>query len=270
MARVPLNIDLTDNAGNVVAGATATVKTTTGANAILYTARTGPTTIANPLVTDANGRGQCWVDRGLYQIVYGGGIVRAPDWWAAGAADDREIDANWLGVRRTLSATAPAAPSDGDLWDFVADATNGVIWTFRYRAASASAYKWEYVGGNPLRVNVDTAESTASAVLVDLTTVGPTVTIPLSGEYRRWTRFLAQGSALGSVISGYTLNGGAVTDFPAGAARVIDANSQIFHNPEMFIAHAAGDVIRMKYRQFGGITATFSFRQLAYLPYRVQ
>jgi len=47
--------------------------------------------------------------------------------------------------------TLPATPTDGQEYDYIADATNGVIWRLRYRAASTSTHKWEFVGGSPLQ-----------------------------------------------------------------------------------------------------------------------
>jgi hypothetical protein len=46
------------------------------------------------------------------------------------------------------SGTYTVAPQDGDEVYYAADATNGVIWHLRYRAASSSSYKWEFVGGD--------------------------------------------------------------------------------------------------------------------------
>lgn len=96
MARVPLTIDLADPAtGNAVSGATCTVKDVAGANATLYAARTGPTNVANPLITNSSGMAQCWVDRGLYRLVFGGGVTRPDEWFAAAATDNAEIDTAW-------------------------------------------------------------------------------------------------------------------------------------------------------------------------------
>lgn len=83
----------------------------------------------------------------------------------------------------TVSATPPASPVDGQLWTLPADTTNGIMWVFRYRAASASAYKWEFVGGAPLALDVSAAGSTSSAVSVDLAAV-QAFTLPRAGDYR--------------------------------------------------------------------------------------
>ena len=43
----------------------------------------------------------------------------------------------------------PASPADGDLWALPVDVPTGTTWLFRYNAGSASAYKWQFVGGPP-------------------------------------------------------------------------------------------------------------------------
>jgi hypothetical protein len=91
-------------------------------------------------------------------------------------------------------ATLPSAASpltvNGQVIHYIADATNGVVWQLRYRAASASTSKWECVGGSPLRTTTDADEATAVAhnVYQSLTTV-LTITVPLPGDYQivQWT-----------------------------------------------------------------------------------
>lgn len=78
----------------------------------------------------------------------------------------------------------PTVGQDGQVVRYLADDTNGVVWTFRYRAASASSYKWEFVGG-PALVDTATGSSTrtntAYGALAD--SDGPSVTLPLAGDY---------------------------------------------------------------------------------------
>lgn len=86
-----------------------------------------------------------------------------------------------------LEVTAlPGSPRDGQVIDYVADATAGVVWRLRYRAASASAYKWEFVGGSPRFAYVSglaTITTSATTFTSTAMTGGPTLTAPLSGEY---------------------------------------------------------------------------------------
>jgi hypothetical protein len=48
----------------------------------------------------------------------------------------------------------PASPFDGQEFSLVVDATNGVVWRFKYNAGSASAFKWEFIGGGAIVQNV--------------------------------------------------------------------------------------------------------------------
>jgi hypothetical protein len=80
-----------------------------------------------------------------------------------------------------LSATPPATPIDGQLWAMSPVA--GTVWVFRYNAGSASAYKWEFVGGPALESEVATGEGTSNNFYGTLTTAGPTLTAPRAGDY---------------------------------------------------------------------------------------
>jgi hypothetical protein len=80
----------------------------------------------------------------------------------------------------------PATPSDGLEYDYIADATNGVIWRFRYRAASASAHKWELVGGGALYAENATVSAftlTSSTYVQQEVPNTPVLTVPLAGDY---------------------------------------------------------------------------------------
>jgi hypothetical protein len=82
-----------------------------------------------------------------------------------------------------LVTVLPATPVDKQEVYFLADAANGIIWHLRYRAASASPYKWEFVGGSPM-----TAEVQPQAALTgnynSTGDIGPNVQLPaLAGAY---------------------------------------------------------------------------------------
>jgi len=85
-------------------------------------------------------------------------------------------------VQRVTSL--PTYPVDGQEIYYVADATNGVMWHLRYNAASASAYKWEFLGGGTLTTIVQGSGQRAFGTWGDLSdVVGPAVAIPLAGDY---------------------------------------------------------------------------------------
>jgi hypothetical protein len=87
-------------------------------------------------------------------------------------------------VYATPAQFATLTPTDGMEVYLQVDATNGVVWHLRYNAASASAYKWEYLGGPPTSHRVDTQQATSSQTYIDLATLGPFVVVPRLGEYR--------------------------------------------------------------------------------------
>jgi hypothetical protein len=77
------------------------------------------------------------------------------------------------------------AQADGTVLRVLVDAAAGVIWTFRFRAASASAYKWELLDGAKL-----SAQNTGPVAFAFPATYGwnvmpsgPVVTAPLAGEF---------------------------------------------------------------------------------------
>ena len=98
-----------------------------------------------------------------------------------------EVGRNTIGVRtiaKTLASGPPSNPQNGDIWIATAVDANGTVWQFRYNAGSASAYKWEFIGGGPLSAAVATAEAIpAGSGVVDAATVGPQVTLVRGGDY---------------------------------------------------------------------------------------
>jgi len=90
----------------------------------------------------------------------------------------------------TYGTTPPGSPADGDIWYFPADATGGVIWMFRYRAASASTYKWELVGGPPVTLSwvgaptiINTMTQVGATGVYYPNIAGAVLTAPRAGDY---------------------------------------------------------------------------------------
>jgi len=118
----------------------------------------------------------------------------------------------------------PVGATDGQEIYYQADAANGIIWHLRYNAGSASAYKWEFVGGSELSSEVITQETTTSSVYVALTTPGPSITLPLAGDYdvTIGTYATVSGAAASAYMS-YDIGGSAAAD--TNALRVDSAVS---------------------------------------------
>lgn len=166
----------------------------------------------------------------------------------------------------------PGAPIDGQEIFYLADATNGVVWHLKYRSASASAYKWEYVGGADLSAEVATSEGTASLTYVDLTTAGPSITVPLAGDYDISHGFAGlHATNNGACYSSYTIGATAAND--ADLARVVQPSTNSSAQSSVSRMRrktgiSASSVIKQQYRTSTG-TATFQDRWLRVLPVRV-
>jgi hypothetical protein len=165
----------------------------------------------------------------------------------------------------SYGTTPPASPNDGDEWILPADSTSGVMWRFRYRAASASASKWEFVGGPPLYRSVDTAEGTASTTAADLPTVGPQFTIPRAGDYLIDTVANMTNTAAAFTIVCIKVGALVATDQQAMSAA---ANTYVEASTTALLTAAASDVVKMQYRVTTG-TGTFSRRRMQITPVRV-
>lgn len=114
---------------------------------------------------------------------------------------------NGAGAAKTTSSVTfvtslPSSPFDGQeiYYQSTASGTGGgatntmadvgAVWHLRYRAGSASSYKWEAVGAARVgeysvggRVYA-TRETTTSTTHTTLATIGPRVKAPLAGDYQ--------------------------------------------------------------------------------------
>jgi hypothetical protein len=100
----------------------------------------------------------------------------------------------------------PSSPIDGQQIYYVADATNGVVWHLRYRAASGSTHKWEFVGGGKIVLGPQGSLQLTTASTWTAVTGGPTLTIPLPGDYR--IAFGVNSQNIGTYAAAYNTNAG--------------------------------------------------------------
>ena len=92
---------------------------------------------------------------------------------------------------RQIVTTLPSSPVDGQEILFRPPGADGpggtgtgLLWAFRYNAASTNSYKWEYIGGAPMYSLSDgTTRQTLSTTYVTLTAPLPSLTLPLDGDY---------------------------------------------------------------------------------------
>jgi len=131
--------------------------------------------------------GDVVVKDGIAYLCVGGPTTTPPDpqpWGAAAIA------------KPSYGTTLPATPVDGQEHILVDSLTApSYQWRFRYNAGSASAYKWEFVGGFPKQTEVgDSRTLTVST----WTNIGPTWVPPRAGVYliESWLNELATTAGL--------------------------------------------------------------------------
>lgn len=185
-------------------------------------------------------------------------------------ADGAVTPAKLAGGSAVVTAL-PGSPTDGQEINYLADAVNGIVWHLKYRAASASAYKWEYVGGPPLSAEVAAQQTTSNGAYADLATVGPSITLPLAGDYDVEHGCYVQTSATADT-AGYM-------SYSIGATGAVDADGIIGYGGTA--ANVGQNVFRRqrkaalaavtlvaKYRKGGG-SPLFQYRRIAATPVRV-
>lgn len=105
-----------------------------------------------------------------------------------------------MGIATGYGTSLPASPVDGQEYVLVDSVTNpSYQWRFRYNAGSASAYKWEFVGGAP------SAQHETATVAINAAptwgATGPIFAIPRPGVYFVDFQAMFYAVALPSYIS---------------------------------------------------------------------
>jgi hypothetical protein len=166
-----------------------------------------------------------------------------------------------------LVSSLPASPADGDTvyLQTAAMATDGIIWTFRYRSG-AGTYKWEFVGGPPWAVEVATGQTQATNnAWVDLATVGPSVTVPVAGDYITVGMARAENGFAGANRSFIGVAIGAGTPTHDAQADIAAQNHLESLSITDIQTATAGQEFRLRYRQVNN-GLTFAYRTLLVTP----
>lgn len=142
-------------------------------------------------------------------------------------------------------------------------------WLFQYEAGISDANKWVFLGGSPLQSEVVAAETTASTSYVDLTTVGPQVTVPRAGIYH--IHFGAQMSAAAVTTNYMAIKiGAAATSDTDGITHVVaGAAYSNMGVRTMRRTLAASDLLKCQYKMSTATSGTFLHRFLHVTPVRV-
>jgi hypothetical protein len=168
--------------------------------------------------------------------------------------------------------TLPASPYDGQKVALLSDPSNAAapIWEFRYRAASTSVYKWEFVGGGALQNDDVTGAGQTGQTWV---TGNTPLTVPRAGDY------MVEATGQMAVISGLghsaELSVGTVAGGPLGNIRaIVIPNDTVAWTPvsliDRFDGVAAGAVLTTLVRcGSAGQTISSQHRSLKVTPLRV-
>jgi len=167
-------------------------------------------------------------------------------------------------VHPPLVTSLPGSPVDGQECYYVADAAGGVIWQLRYRAASASTYKWEFVGGGSLVAEDLSAFNTSSATYVNC---GPTLTAPLAGDYVILQGAVVEGGAAG--WRGRIAYNGVDTEAVYASGQGANANPDGNGISRTLRRTLTASAYTLKARSDAANALNFGFRHMQFVPVRV-
>ena len=174
-----------------------------------------------------------------------------------------------------LVTALPGSPANGELCTLVDSLANPTFrWRLQYNASSTSPYKWECIGGSPIRVFDYASVTTATG---DFSFGGgPDLTFPRSGQYDlTWGCVCGNNTAVNYAYMSIRVPGATGAIQAPGtndAARVrAAANNQPFDNVEhkqRYSGIAAGDTAAPRYGVNSG-TGTWINRFVEAMPLRV-
>lgn len=173
-----------------------------------------------------------------------------------------------------LVSALPANPVHGQEIRYQAAA--GVIWYLVYNALSSSPYKWEWCGGSKLNSEILASEAIAGASWQDApTNVGPSLTVPLAGEYDiEFAAHISMNAGAGVSLGAAVKFGAAAVTDPDDASHMSASGTSGFTNTPVgrtlrrTIA-AAATVVKIQYWGGNATGGNFSRRALRIQPVRV-
>lgn len=168
---------------------------------------------------------------------------------------------------KTLAEFAALTPTDGMEVTLLIDATAGIAWLVKYRAASSSAYKWEVIGPAVLVSQVNTAEATAVTTYTNLATVGPSIVLPRPGDYVIEHGFAASVANTQPMWMSYDIGGtGAVDADAVMATRPSDAASVMRSNLKAGLSNVT---LTAKYKAPAAVSSQIEKRWMKAIPRRI-
>lgn len=173
-----------------------------------------------------------------------------------------------------FSSGPPSNPSTGDIWIASNVDANGTRWQFQYNAGSASAYKWEFIGGPPAYIRVDTFENgtTVWGSTQDLATVGPSFTCTRDGDYAYMFTARCNHGTAGSAVVTMVKWGASFGSNDGGTATTTSSTAsadEMAAEQGIATAVGAGNAIKMVYAVLTAGTGRWGQRRLWITPVRV-
>lgn len=163
----------------------------------------------------------------------------------------------------------PSQATVGDQVIYAADATNGVYWHLQYDGFGT--YPWKFIGGSPLFSFVATSESRSTASYGDLTTSGPSVSLPVPGDYmisHGCGMATANVTQVGAAMS-YQIGASAATEAEAVSSQVVSPGFNYSLSKTMRKTGLSAVTLLAKYNSKNGVAVSFSDRFLSATPVRV-
>jgi hypothetical protein len=168
------------------------------------------------------------------------------------------------GLVTVLPTAAQCIP--GDTCTYYADYTNGVVWDLIFDGIGS--YPWKVVGGSPLNAEITTSQTTTSVSYANLTTVGPTIALPLIGDYDVEIFTHCQSSGDQRLFMSYAIGATGAVDADAALNDPAAANRQKHAQRKRRKTGLTAVSLTSKYKTNGG-TATFYDRRISAMPVRV-
>lgn len=171
-------------------------------------------------------------------------------------------------VNQSIVTALPATADEGD--QIVYDTgTAGVRWHLVYDTSDGTTYPWLFIGGSPLEAEVTTSESRTNTAYGALATVGPSVTVPLAGDYDVWIGATVTPGSPGVIAKmSYDIGGTGAVD--ADAVRVHTGATQVSSNrPRRKTALSASTALVSKYAETVATGSTWQDRWMRVQPVRV-
>lgn len=172
-------------------------------------------------------------------------------------------------IETGYATTLPSSPVNGQEAILVDSTTApSYQWRFRYNSGSSSSYKWEFIGGPPIVASVAANETTGSTSYADLSTAGPSITVPRAGSYII-DQYVEINAASVYHYSSPSIGGAAAADADraqfGSAANLDRVNASRLG---LVKTCAASDVVKLQYRVASG-TGAWANRVLIITPVRV-